>query len=59
MSDHEATYIGTTRGRRRTTFYGYCSCGRGTTSSATVKNVKRKLRDHANGDDSGMYRRAR
>ena len=47
-ANHELRHIGSTRGdrRKRTTFYGWCSCGYGVPSSVNVDSVKRKHRAH-------------
>ncbi len=56
---HEVRATGSsnsTRGNRRTIFYGYCTCGAGTTNSANLASVLEKLRRHAAGDESGMVK---
>lgn len=55
---HGESYVGTTRGDRdkRTLFYGYCTCGAGTTTSASQSSVRAKLRKHFLGDNAGMFR---
>lgn len=40
----------------RTIFYGYCSCGAGTTNSASPESARRKLLAHARGDDRGIFK---
>lgn len=60
---HEPRYIGKTsqvgptyqRAGKRTLFYGYCSCGAGTTNSTSTESVRRKLANHAVGDNRGMF----
>lgn len=47
-ANHELRGMGARRGDRgkRTTFYGWCSCGYGVPSSVNVESVKRKHRAH-------------
>jgi hypothetical protein len=58
--EHGTSYISTARGDRgkRTVWYGYCKCGKGTTTSASASSVEKKIAAHAKGDDRGMYRRS-
>jgi hypothetical protein len=60
-TEHAVARIATARGAngRRTIFYGYCTCGAGTTSSANSASVERKLNAHARGDDRGIYKEGR
>jgi hypothetical protein len=53
--DHDVKTVRTSRGRRRTTFYAICACGRSTTSSASNASAREKIRRHVAGDDSGMH----
>lgn len=56
QDEHKVRYIGSSRGDKRTIFYGYCNCGAGTTNSASPGSAERKLCRHARGDNSGMVR---
>lgn len=59
LHGHAVRYVGSSKGKHRTVFYGYCTCGQGTTNSASPASVVRKLAAHAAGDDRGMFQDAR
>lgn len=61
LTEHSVSVIGTSRvgptyqhAGGRTVFYGYCTCGAGTTNSASAESARCKLAAHAAGDNSGM-----